>query len=177
MEEPIKAVENRRPDGTFGPSNNANPAGRPKGKTLKEWVKDKLMRMTDEEREEFLKYIPKEIHWRMAEGNPITKVSGDPENPLILQVINYGESNNNPLPIPAPAIPAPIIEESGPIQDSGVAQEVGKEQDSVKPADSENSVKEGDILLHTPDLPPSQTSDLGQPDQTAPANGSGEQKE
>ena len=36
-EEPIKAVENRRPDGTFGPNNNANPEGRPKGKTLKEY--------------------------------------------------------------------------------------------------------------------------------------------
>ena len=30
-EEPIKTGENRNPDGTFGPGNNANPKGRPKG--------------------------------------------------------------------------------------------------------------------------------------------------
>ena len=70
MEEPIKSVENRREDGTFGPGNNANPNGRPKGKTLKEWAREKLIGMTDEEKEEFIKTLPKDIVWRMAEGNP-----------------------------------------------------------------------------------------------------------
>lgn len=49
---------------------SGNPAGRPKGKTLKEWTKDYLSRMTDEERDEFMQGIPKEVIWKMAEGNP-----------------------------------------------------------------------------------------------------------
>lgn len=47
-----------------------NRDGRPKGKTLKEWMKDKLQNMTDEERLEFLKGVPFDMQWRMAEGNP-----------------------------------------------------------------------------------------------------------
>jgi len=73
-EEPNKTEDkrefNRREDGTFGENNNANPKGRPKGKTLKEWLKDRLAVMTDEEREEWLKVISKDLQWRMAEGNP-----------------------------------------------------------------------------------------------------------
>ena len=72
IDKPNKAVENRRKDGTFGPNNNANPKGRPKGKTLKEYQAEKFREMTDEERDEFLKEITKDIRWRMAEGNPAT---------------------------------------------------------------------------------------------------------
>lgn len=70
---PIKSVDNRNPDGTFGANNNANPNGRPKGQTLKEWVRTKLIGMTDVEREDFLKDVSKDIQWKMAEGNPETK--------------------------------------------------------------------------------------------------------
>ncbi len=52
------------------PGQSGNPAGRPKGKTMKEWVKDYLSRMSDEERDAFVAGIPKEVIWRMAEGNP-----------------------------------------------------------------------------------------------------------
>jgi len=55
---------------TFVKGKSGNPKGRPKGKTLKEWLKDKLADMSVEEREEFIKTIPKEMQWRMAEGNP-----------------------------------------------------------------------------------------------------------
>lgn len=37
--EPIKPVENRRPDGTFGAGNNANPKGRPP----REWTMSALI--------------------------------------------------------------------------------------------------------------------------------------
>ena len=79
IEIPNKSVENRRADGTFGPGNIANPTGRPKGKTLKEWAREKLMNMTDEQREDFIKTLPREIVWRMAEGNPKqdTEYSGE----------------------------------------------------------------------------------------------------
>lgn len=49
---------------------SGNLRGRPKGKTMKEWAKEYLACMNDEERDEFMAGIPKEIIWRMAEGNP-----------------------------------------------------------------------------------------------------------
>lgn len=53
---------------------SGNPGGRPKGSiSMKEWIKRKLLKMTPEEREEFLEGVPKEVIWKMAEGNPDTK--------------------------------------------------------------------------------------------------------
>lgn len=71
-EKPIKPEPKRRTDGTFGPGNVANPNGRPKGKTLKEFAREMLMSMSDEEKLEYLKQLPPEIVWRMSEGNPHT---------------------------------------------------------------------------------------------------------
>lgn len=51
-------------------SKTLNPAGRPKGKTLKEFAREMLMTMNDEEKLEYLKKLPPEIVWRMSEGNP-----------------------------------------------------------------------------------------------------------
>ena len=56
---------------------SGNLKGRPKGKTMKEWAKDYLSRMTDEERDAFMEGIPKEIVWKMSEGNPETKLDTD----------------------------------------------------------------------------------------------------
>lgn len=47
-----------------------NPAGRPKGKTLKEFAREYLMNLPDEEKMAYLKTLPQEIVWKMAEGNP-----------------------------------------------------------------------------------------------------------
>ena len=69
-ENPDKTVFNRKEDGTFGPGNNANPEGRPKGKTMKEFAREWLMSMDDEEKQNFLKKVTPEFRWRMAEGNP-----------------------------------------------------------------------------------------------------------
>lgn len=44
--------------------------GRKPGKTLKEYARDFLSCMTDEERQEFMDGLPKETIWKMAEGNP-----------------------------------------------------------------------------------------------------------
>lgn len=53
---------------------SGNPGGRPKGSiSMKEWVKRKLLSMTDEEREVFMEGLSKDIIWKMAEGNPDTK--------------------------------------------------------------------------------------------------------
>ena len=55
------------------PGQSGNPAGRPKGKTLKEYSRDYLAGMTDEERMEFMQGLNKVDIWKMAEGNPETK--------------------------------------------------------------------------------------------------------
>lgn len=72
---------------------SGNLKGRPKGKTMKEWAREYLERMTDEERDEFMEGIPKEVIWKMSEGNPKqdteTKLSGD----LIINVVKYGDNN------------------------------------------------------------------------------------
>lgn len=52
---------------------SGNPAGRPKGKTMKEYAREMLERMTDEERDIFLQGISKDIIWKMAEGNAKTE--------------------------------------------------------------------------------------------------------
>ena len=52
---------------------SGNPAGRPKGKTMKDYARELLGRQTEEERQEFLHGLSKEIIWKMAEGNPESK--------------------------------------------------------------------------------------------------------
>ena len=47
---------------------SGNPAGRPKGKTMKDYARELLERQTDKEREKFLNGIDKKIIWEMAEG-------------------------------------------------------------------------------------------------------------
>jgi hypothetical protein len=49
---------------------SGNPSGRPKGISLKEYVKLKFAHMTDDEREEFLNGIDKKTLWEMGENKP-----------------------------------------------------------------------------------------------------------
>lgn len=58
---------------------SGNIMGRPKGKTMKEYAKEYLSRMTDEERDEWLEGISKDAIWEMAEGKPKqdTEISGN----------------------------------------------------------------------------------------------------
>jgi hypothetical protein len=66
---------------------SGNILGRPKGKTMKEYVKDYLSKMNDEERDAWLEGIPKEIIWRLAEGNPTNEITGKDGKDLIPDVI------------------------------------------------------------------------------------------
>ena len=55
---------------------SGNPKGRPKGKTLKEFAKEYLMNLPDDEKIKYLASLPFDITWKMAEGNPATEISG-----------------------------------------------------------------------------------------------------
>lgn len=99
IENPIKSVENRRADGTFGAGNVANPNGRPKGKSLKEYWKARFSEMTDEEKEAFSKKVAPDLLWKMAEGNPENKTDltsgGETLQPILVKFIDGNENNNN----------------------------------------------------------------------------------
>lgn len=89
--EPKITEEYRNPDGTFKVGNPGG--GRPKGKTLKEFAREYLQTLPDDKKIEYLSELPKDIVWRMAEGNPKqdteTKLSGD----LTINVVKYGDNN------------------------------------------------------------------------------------
>ena len=67
---PDNQEKNRNTNGTFIKGISGNPLGRPKGKSLKEYDREKFSKMTDEEKEEFLSKLTPIDRYRMAEGNP-----------------------------------------------------------------------------------------------------------
>lgn len=85
METPaIREDSGRNPDGTFKPGVSGNPSGRPKN-TLKDYIRRKLDKMTDEEKEAWLAEhkISGIDMWKMAEGNPAQGLEG-PDGEAIL---------------------------------------------------------------------------------------------
>ena len=69
QQENSKVPEQLRPF-QYKKGQSGNPSGRPKGISLKEYAKLKFLTMTDDEKEEFLHGLPKDIIWKQAEGNP-----------------------------------------------------------------------------------------------------------
>lgn len=74
---------------------SGNPNGRPKGPTLKEFARNYLMSLPDDEKIDFLAALPPEIVWKMAEGNPHQSediTSGGKE--IIGNTIIFGKMND-----------------------------------------------------------------------------------
>ena len=88
----------RRPDGTYEKGVSGNPAGRPPGKSLKEFWKERFAAMTDEEKAEFSKKVAPELLWQMAEGRPRqdSDITSGGEK-LSVAVVNYADSNSSQL--------------------------------------------------------------------------------
>src|ERR1700685_1132041 len=73
-DKPQQQVIGRSVKGQWTKGHSGNPGGRKKGtKTMKQWVREKLEAMTDEERDNFLEGLPKDIIWKMSEGNAENK--------------------------------------------------------------------------------------------------------
>lgn len=64
---------------------SGNIMGRPKGKTMKEYARQYLERMTDEERDTWLEGIGKDKIWEMSEGKAKqdVEVSGEVTSKII----------------------------------------------------------------------------------------------
>lgn len=65
-----------------------NPAGRPKGKTIKERVREYLEEHPGE-MSAFVKHFVKtnrDLAWQMLEGRPSQQLEGNPDKPLTIQI-------------------------------------------------------------------------------------------
>jgi hypothetical protein len=77
-EKPVEQPENSQPKGKaahlapwqFKKGQSGNPLGRTPGKSMKEFAKEYLASLTDEERIEYFEGMNKADIWKMAEGNP-----------------------------------------------------------------------------------------------------------
>lgn len=74
---------------------SGNPAGRPKGKTLKEFAREYLESLPDEEKVAYLSTLPSEIVWKMAEGNFKQDTDITSKGEAIVATINIVQPNGN----------------------------------------------------------------------------------
>lgn len=72
-----------------------NPAGRPKGQSLKEYWRQRFLNMTEDEKIEFTKKVGNAEIWRMAEGNPKQDVDSKVEVTLPIPILGNVPTDNS----------------------------------------------------------------------------------
>lgn len=79
----------------FKKGQSGNPKGRHPGKSMKEFAKEYLASLTDDERLEYFEGMNKSDIWKMAEGNPQTDVTSKGEKLIPVPILSYVPSNNS----------------------------------------------------------------------------------
>ena len=97
--QPQEQAENRRYANLYKKWQSGNPGGRPKGSiSIKTYLKNKFEKMTDEEREEFLEWMPKLDIWRMIEWMPHSTTditsNGESLQPVLVKFIDAKDNWN-----------------------------------------------------------------------------------
>lgn len=78
----------------FVKGQSGNPKGRTPGKSLKTFAREYLEALPDSEKVEYLKSLPEEIIWKMAEGMPQASADLKVEGNITVNVIKYEDSGN-----------------------------------------------------------------------------------
>ncbi len=88
---PTQEQSNNKP-WLFKKGQSGNPGGRPKGsKSLKTYAREMLESMNDEERQEFMNGLPKDVIWEMAEGKAQASTDMSVKGDITVTITKYAD--------------------------------------------------------------------------------------